>query len=160
MSPDITINQNRPTRAEISLCNLQNNFELVKYLVGKQVKVMAMIKANAYGHGMFEIAQALLSYGVDYLGVAYLEEAIFLRKSGINSPILVLGAINTDQIHDFILNDIEITSSSLDKSKAISEVAKTLGKTARIHLKIDTGMARIGVQWYHAHPFIEETYRL
>lgn len=160
MSLNIEINKNRPTRAEISLAKLKNNYNIVKELVGDKVKIMAMIKANAYGHGMIEIARELITQGVNYLGVAYLEEAIYLRKKGITSPILVLGAINTDQIKDFIINDIEITSSSLDKSKAISEIAVKLGKTARIHLKIDTGMARIGVQWYNSENFIEKTYNL
>lgn len=121
---------------------------------------MAMVKANAYGHGIVRISQELIKAGVDYLGVAYLEEALFLRQHGIKTPILVCGAINTEQIPQFIINDIAITSSSLDKSKAINDAAKTLGKKALVHLKIDTGMERIGVHWYNAQKFINETMSL
>ncbi|MGQ9843409.1 MAG: alanine racemase [Spirochaetota bacterium] len=148
---------NRPTRAEISIPNLLNNFAIVRSLVAPHVKIMAMVKANAYGHGIVRISQELINAGVDYLGVAYLEEALFLRQHGITTPILVCGAINTEQIPEFIASDIAITSSSIDKSKAISNAAKALGKKALVHLKIDTGMERIGVHWYNAQKFINET---
>ena len=152
--------KNRPTRAEISFGRLRNNLSIVKSFLKKDVKILAMVKANAYGHGIYEISNELLKQGVEYLGVAFLEEAIFLRRSGITSPILVLGAINTDQIDDFILNDIEITSSSLDKSRAIAASAEKLGKQASVHLKVDTGMERIGVHWYNAERFIEESFAM
>ena len=152
--------QNRPTRAEVSLGRIRNNIDVVRSLVGPNVKIMAMVKSNAYGHGIKVISETLLNAGAHYLGVAYLEEAIYLRKSGITAPILVCGAINTDQIEDFLTHDIEITSSSIDKSAAISSVAKRLGKTAKVHLKIDTGMERIGVHWYNAERFIERTLEL
>ena len=152
--------QNRPTRAEVSCERIRDNLAIVRSLVGKDVKIMAMVKSNAYGHGIKVISEALLKSGAHYLGVAYLEEAIYLRKSGIAAPILVCGAINTDQIEDFLMHDIEITSSSIDKSEAISSVAKRLGKTAKVHLKIDTGMERIGVHWYNAERFIERTLEL
>jgi alanine racemase len=149
---------NRATRAEISLGNLRNNLSIVKSFVNNDVKIMAMVKANAYGHGLYEISSELIKQGVDYLGVAFLEEGVYLRKCGITAPIVVLGAINTDQISEFIQNDIEITSSSMDKSIAIAAVAKKMGKAARVHLKIDTGMERIGVHWYNAERFIEKSY--
>lgn len=151
---------NRPTRAEISIPNLLNNFSIVRALVAPHVKIMAMVKANAYGHGIVRVSQELIKAGVDYLGVAYLEEALFLRQHGISTPILVCGAINTEQIPEFILNDVAITSSSLDKSKAIHNAAKALGKKAKVHVKIDTGMERIGVHWYNAEKFINETMSL
>lgn len=151
---------NRPTRAIVRHSHLRHNLDLARSLTGDDVKIMAMVKANAYGHGIEAVSRELLSHGVYQLGVAYLEEAIFLRERGIDAPILVLGAINTEQIDDFIIHDIEITSSSLDKSKAISEAATRLGKKAMIHLKIDTGMERIGVHWYNAEKFIDETFNL
>jgi alanine racemase len=160
MIASIETYQNRPTRAEISFENLRNNLSIVKSLIGKNIKIMAVVKANAYGHGLFETSVEFLKHGVDYLGVAVLEEGIYLRKRGITAPILVLGAINTDQISDFIKHDIEITSSSLDKSIAIADVAKQMGKMANVHLKIDTGMERIGVHWYNAEKFIERSYEL
>lgn len=148
---------NRPTRAEISLGNLVHNYRIVRSLIGPGVKVMAMVKANAYGHGIVRISRELLAAGADCLGVAYLEEAVFLRNNGITAPVLVLGAINTEQIPLFIEHDVGITSSSLDKSRAVSAAAKSMGKNADVHLKIDTGMERIGVHWYNAEKFIEET---
>jgi alanine racemase len=150
----------RPTRAEISFENLRNNFSIVKSLIHNDVKIMAMVKANAYGHGLFEISSELLQQGVDYLGVAVLEEGIYLRERGITAPILVLGPINVDQIAEFITHDIDITSSSIDKSLSIAAVAKEMRKEASVHLKIDTGMERIGVHWYNAERFIEKSYEL
>ena len=152
--------KNRPTRAEISFENLHDNFSIVKSLISKDVKVMAMVKANAYGHGLYEISRELLKQGVDYLGVAVLEEGVYLRERGITAPILVLGPINADQIAEFINHDIEITSSSIDKSMDIATVAKEMRKVALVHLKIDTGMERIGVHWYNAERFIEKSYEL
>jgi alanine racemase len=158
MNRGVETYKNRPTRAEISLNNLRNNLSIVRSSIQRDVKIMAMVKANAYGHGLYEISSELLKQGVEYLGVAFLEEGIYLRKCGITAPIVVLGAINTDQIAEFIHHDIEITSSSIDKSAAIAEVAKNIGKEAKVHLKIDTGMERIGVHWYHAEQFIEKSY--
>ncbi len=160
MIASIETYNNRPTRADISYGNLRNNLSIVRSWIRKDVKIMAMVKANAYGHGLYEISSELLKQGVEYLGVAFLEEGVYLRKCGITAPIVVLGAINTDQIADFINNDIEITSSSLDKSSAIAAGAKKMGKSAKVHLKIDTGMERIGVHWYHAQEFIEKSFAL
>jgi alanine racemase len=152
--------KNRPTRAEISFENLRNNYSIVKSLLNKNVKIMAMVKANAYGHGLYEISSELLRQGVDYLGVAVLEEGVYLREHGITAPILVLGPINADQIAEFITHNIDITSSSIDKSIGIDAVAKEMGKIASVHLKIDTGMERIGVHWYNAERFIEKSCEL
>jgi alanine racemase len=160
MTAGVETYKDRPTRAEISFDNLRNNLSIVKSLIGSNVKIMAMVKANAYGHGLYEISNELIKQGVSHLGVAFLEEGVYLRKCGITAPIVVLGAINTDQIADFINNDIDITSSSPDKSVAISAVAKKMGKTANVHLKIDTGMERIGVHWYNAEKFIERSFEL
>jgi len=160
MNAGIETYNNRPTRAEISFECLRNNLSIVKSFIQKNVKIMAVVKANAYGHGIYEISSELLRQGVDYIGVAVLEEGMYLRQRGITAPILVLGPINVDQIADFIAHDIEITSSSVDKSKCIAAVAKEMRKVARVHLKIDTGMERIGVHWYHAERFIEQSYAM
>jgi alanine racemase len=160
MTTSIETFRNRPTRAEISLANLANNFAIVRSLLRPEVKIMGVVKANAYGHGILEVGRSLLNYGAHSLGVALLEEALLLRRNGILAPILVLGAINVDQIRDFLVHDVAITSSSLAKSLAISEAAVAMGKTAHVHLKIDTGMERIGVHWYHAHEFIDRTFAM
>jgi alanine racemase len=159
-SPQIEVYQNRPTRAVISLENLRNNFRIVRSLARPGAQIMGVVKANAYGHGILEISRELLSLGASCLGVAYLEEAVYLRKNGITAPILALGAINVDQIPGFIEHDIEIAASSIDKARAISAAAVSGNKTAVVHLKIDTGMERIGVHWYNAPSFCEEVYSL
>jgi len=152
--------RNRPTRALISLGNLANNFTITRSLLAPSVKIMGVVKANAYGHGILEVSRALLSLGAHSLGVAFLEEGIYLRQNGITAPILVLGAINADQVPEFLNHDIAITSSSVDKSRLISATAVAMGRTARVHLKIDTGMERIGVHWYNADAFVDTTLEL
>jgi len=156
----LEIDQTRPTRAEVSIPALYNNYRIVRDLLKPDVKIIAMVKANAYGHGILRISRELIDFGVDCLGVAYLEEAVYLRKSGITAPILVMGAVNSWQISEYINYDIEITSSSLSKSQAISDTALKMGKNAVVHLKIDTGMGRIGVQWYNAEHFIRTSMSL
>lgn len=158
MNRQIQAYRNRPTRAIINLDNLRNNYGIMRSFIGADVKVMGIIKANAYGHGMLEIANRLISLGVNYFGVAFLEEGIFLREHGIKTPILVMGGINIEQIPDFIRHDIDITTSSLDKTRAISETSASLRKVAKVHIKIDTGMERLGVHWYNSHEFVDETF--
>jgi alanine racemase len=119
------------------------------------VPVMGIVKANAYGHGLVPVALHLQAQGIEQLGVAFLEEGIALRQAGITIPILVLGGIFGPQVVQFIAHDLEITVSSLDKLRQVEAAAQALGRKAVIHLKIDTGMERIGVHSYSAAPFIE-----
>ena len=116
---------------------------------------MAILKANAYGHGLVPVARTLVEAGAPYLGLAYLEEAIALREAGIRVPILVLGGILGRQIPAYLDHDLTLTASSIDKLRAIDEAAGALGTRARVHLKIDTGMERIGVHWYSAEGLLE-----
>jgi alanine racemase len=160
MEPILAFDKDRPTRAEIRLGALRRNFRRARELAGPGVKVMAVVKANAYGHGIVRVATELVAEGADYVGVAFLEEGILLRKSGIRAPILVLGAISTPQIPSFLEHDLDLTCPSLEKARAISAAAVKAGRKARIHLKIDTGMERIGVHWYSARPFIDEAISL
>lgn len=151
----------RPTRAEISLKTLQNNFNNLRLKVGSDVKIMGIVKANAYGHGLVEISRALSNFGVDYLGVGFLEEGLALRQNGISTPILVLGGVLGDQIQHFLANNLEITVSSIELAKRIDfEVQNYFLKKAKVHLKIDTGMGRIGVHHKNAKKFIEEVLKL
>jgi len=147
----------RPTKALIRKKNLLHNFTIIKNLVGKK-KVMVVLKADAYGHGLIECAKLLQK--ADYIGVAYLEEALILRKNKIKKHILVLGAVNSSQIKDFILNDIDITGSSLEKLIQVSNIAKHLKRKAKVHLKIDTGMGRIGVQYDRVERFFSKVFKL
>ena len=143
----------RPTRIRVDLDALSHNLRVLRGAAG--VPVMGVVKANAYGHGLVPVALHLQAQGVDQLGVAFLEEGVALRRAGIRLPILVMGGIFGPQATQLIAQDLEITVSSLDKLRQVEAAAESLGKKATIHLKIDTGMERIGVHSYHAGPFIE-----
>ena len=143
----------RPTRIEVDLDALAGNLRAIRAHVG--VPVMGIVKANAYGHGLVPVARHLVASGVDQLGVAFLEEGVALREAGIDVPILVLGGIFGPQIGAFIDRDLEITVSSLDKLRQVEAVAEAKGKRAVVHLKIDTGMERVGVHDYSCAGFIE-----
>ena len=143
----------RPSRIRIDLDALSHNLQAIRAQVG--VPVMGIVKANAYGHGLVQVARHLQAQGVDQLGVAFVEEGIALRKAGITAPILVLGGIFGPQVAQFIVHDLEITVSSLDKLRQVEAAAESLGRKAIIHLKIDTGMERVGVHSYSCGPFIE-----
>lgn len=142
----------RPTVVEVSLQQISDNFAKIKKATAQ--KVMPILKANAYGHGLLRVAQHMQSLNADYLGVAFLEEGLLLRKNGITSPILILGGIMGNQIPHFIKNDLTITASSLSKLEQIDKTAGQLKKKAKVHLKVDTGLERIGVHYYNAENFI------
>lgn len=144
----------RPTTAHVDLAALQHNVAAIRARVGDR-KIMAVVKANAYGHGLVPTAEALLRFGVDELGVAFLEEGIALRRAGVSAPILVLGGIIGNQISHFIEYDLQITASSPYKLSQIEEVAAVTGRRAVVHLKVDTGMERIGVHWDHAEKLLD-----
>ncbi|MFN3310862.1 MAG: alanine racemase, partial [Thermomonas sp.] len=133
----------RPTRIVVDLGALAGNLDAIRAHVG--VPVMAILKANAYGHGLVPVARHLQACGVAQIGVAFVEEGIALRRAGIRVPVLVLGGILGRQAQQLIEHDLEITVSSLDKLRQVEEAAQALGRKAVIHLKIDTGMERIGV---------------
>jgi alanine racemase len=118
-------------------------------------EVMPIVKANAYGHGLIEVARHLVARGARRLGVAFLEEAVALREAGITLPILVMGGILGTQIPVFLRHGLTLTASSIDKLRQIDEAARDLGVTAKVHLKIDTGMERIGVHYYNAAGLLE-----
>lgn len=131
---------------------LHHNYTIIRKKIGT-AQCMAIVKANAYGHGLVECSLFLQSQGADYFGVAFIQEAITLRKAGITVPILVLGGVVVDQIPLFLEFDIDIMASSIDKIRAIDDVASQYGKKARVHLKIDTGLGRIGVRDSNASHF-------
>jgi alanine racemase len=143
----------RPTRVRVDLDALSHNLRTLRAHAG--VPVMAVVKANAYGHGLVPVALHLQAQGVEHLGVAFLEEGVALRRAGVTLPILVMGGIFGPQAAQLISEDLEITVSSIDKLRQVEAAAEALGRKATIHLKIDTGMERIGVHSYHAGPFIE-----
>jgi len=144
----------RPTQVEVDLSCLKENFQNIRKHVSP-AKIMAVVKANAYGHGMIEVARFLERLDVDYLGVAVLEEGVLLRKAGITTPILVMGGILGNQIPHFFKYNLTLTASSMEKLLQIEDTAKQMKVKAKVHLKIDTGMERIGVHYYNADPFLE-----
>ena len=143
----------RPSRIVVDLSAVGDNLRAIRARVG--VPVMGIVKANAYGHGLVPVARHLEACGVDRLGVAFVEEGVALRCAGIRLPILVLGGIFGPQVADYLRHELEITVSSLDKLRQVEVVAEALGQRARVHLKIDTGMERIGVHSYSCAGFIE-----
>ncbi|MFA6232756.1 MAG: alanine racemase [Bacteroidota bacterium] len=144
----------RPTVIEVDLDALRENVVSVKERVG-QARIMATVKANAYGHGLIRTSRELLRFGVDELGVAFLEEGIALRRAGITAPVLVLGGIIGNQIAHFLEYDLQLTASSVYKLGQIDETAAAMGKRAQVHLKIDTGMGRIGIRHENAVQLFE-----
>jgi alanine racemase len=117
---------------------------------------MPMIKANAYGHGVDGVAPFIEPY-VDYLGVAILEEGIHLRELGITKPILIAGGALPEQVPYFAEYDLTLTGSSVELLDAAEEVSRTAGKRIKTHLKIDTGMERVGVHEYEAESLIQKS---
>ena len=148
----------RPTHVEVYTSQIVANYKMIEAHVGQR-KVMAILKANAYGHGLIPIAKAMERIGCPYLGLAYLEEGIQLRRAGITTPILVMGGIIGSQIPLFIEYDLTITASSVDKLRAIEQCAKEQNKKAKVHLKIDTGMERIGIHYYSAEKLLSYSIR-
>ncbi|HEX8551493.1 MAG TPA: alanine racemase [Abditibacteriaceae bacterium] len=148
----------RPTVAEIDLAALRHNLAAIAARVGES-KIMGVVKANAYGHGLIRVAQEMQSAGVAMLGVAFVEEGIALRQNGIDIPILVLGGIIGEQIGDFLDHNLSITASSVWKLEQIEATARERKQTASVHLKIDTGMERLGIHHYNAAELFEAASR-
>lgn len=130
--------------AEINLDNIAKNMQNIRKCVNQNTKIMAIVKADAYGHGCIEIAKTCLYNGASWLGVAIFEEAMQLRENNIFEPILILGNTIYNKFEKIIINNITQTVFSYDMAKKLSEVAQKLKKEAHIHIKIDTGMSRLG----------------
>ncbi len=131
--------------AEVDRGALSHNFRVVKELLSPQVKIMAVVKANGYGHGSYEVARVAIDEGASYLAVARLEEAIYLRDRGIDTPILVFGYVPLEGIEEAADRDITLTVYSLSQAKEYSSYLANKNKKIKCHLKIDTGMGRLGV---------------
>jgi alanine racemase len=156
--PTIATDEPRPTRIEVDLDVLAANYRAIAAHVAP-ARIMPILKANAYGHGLVEVARVVERLGAPYVGVAYLEEALRLRQHGVRLPVLVLGGILGSQIPRFLQHDVTLAASSVDKLRAVEQQAAAMGRTATVHLKIDTGMERIGVHWYSAESLLEESLR-
>jgi alanine racemase len=149
----------RPTHLEVNLARLRQNYRVIAARVSP-ARVMPVLKANAYGHGLVAVAKMLEREQPFALAVAYLEEALRLREAGVRTPVLVLGGLVGAQIPRFLEHDLTLTASSIDKLLAIEECAGLKGVKARVHLKVDTGMERIGTHWYSAERLLEASLRV
>lgn len=137
---------NHPAWIEINIAQFKHNLAVLQQHIGPNTKLCIPVKANAYGHGLIEMAKAAVDANVDYLAVSCLQEGIILRQAGINIQILVLGAIHIEQIPELIQYDLEFTIASHYKARLVSDICKELQKTVKVHLEIDTGMQRTGVR--------------
>jgi len=145
----------RPTHLEVNLTQLKQNLQNIRAHVAP-AKVLVVLKANAYGHGVDGVAPFIAPFA-DYIGVAIVEEGIHLRKMGIATPILVMGGTLSEQLPDYFEYDLTLAASSLDLLTAANHLALSTRKHIKTHLKIDTGMERIGVREYEAEALIEKS---
>lgn len=132
------------TWAEISLENIKHNYRCIKSSLPEGCRFLGVVKADAYGHGAVAVSRALQEEGADYLAVSCLDEALELRQAGITMPILILGHTPPEYTKTLIENNITQTVTCLAKAEEYSAEAEALNKTLRIHIKIDTGMSRLG----------------
>jgi alanine racemase len=146
-----------PTRAKISLSAFRHNLNVVRSYVGNDVRIMAVVKSNAYGHGMRTIAYEAMRSGASYLAVARVDEAAELRRDGIDTPILVFEIPLASQTERALLDGMDLTVASLDDAKQINAAAEALKKKANVHVKVDTGMGRLGFPYQRAAEDIEQT---
>jgi alanine racemase len=144
----------RPTWAEIDLNNLAANFNRVRQRVSPVARVMAVIKANAYGHGAVACARRLANEGADWFGVALPEEGIELRSAGITQPVLCLGGFWPGQAAACIQHHLTPVVYRLDMIEAVNQAASNAGVIADVHVKIDTGMGRLGVRFDQLSEFV------
>ncbi|HLA11055.1 MAG TPA: alanine racemase [Pyrinomonadaceae bacterium] len=149
----------RPTWAEIDLDSLASNFNTIKRLVGPDVAVMAVVKANAYGHGAFDCAKRLEREGAAWFGVALPEEGIALRNSGIGGSVLCLGGVWPGQTSACIQHQLVPVVYRLDIAEALDRAARDAGTRLNVHVKVDTGMGRLGVRFDELNSFLGQLQR-
>lgn len=145
---------NRPTWTEINLENLAFNFRSVKKFIGEKIEFMAVVKADAYGHGAVSCAKKLESEGIDWFGVVLAEEGLELRTNGIRKPILCLGSFWAGQESLLLENNITPVIYQKEAAENFNQVAKRKNLQAKVHIKIDTGMGRIGVRYDQVKEFV------
>ena len=141
----------RRTWAEIDLDRLAANYEKLRRRMGPGVKYLGVVKADAYGHGAVDVAKKLEELGADYLAISNVEEAEELRRNGVTLPILLLGYTPAEMTEALIDNGVDQDVPSLEMAEAYSREAGRCGKTLKVHLKLDTGMGRLGFQCDEAH---------
>jgi alanine racemase len=149
----------RPTIAEIDLTAIAHNIAAIRKKV-IPAEVMAVVKANAYGHGACEVARTALQNGATWLGVALVEEGIELRKHGFTAPILIFAGELEFQIEEALNYNLQISITSPDIIPVLRQTAQRLHKRAIVHIKVDTGMGRVGIAWNNAADIIQHIYSI
>lgn len=154
-----------PAKLEISLGNLKNNIQNIQKHIkenssSKSVKILAMVKADAYGAGIIEVSKTLEKAGVDYLGVAYLKEAKLLRQNGIKSNIVVFSGLLPENIEEAVTIDSAYSISNIEIAKMLDREAKKQNRKVKVHIAVDTGMGRIGVLPKDISSFSKEIIKL
>lgn len=150
----------RPTYAEIDLDAIRHNFFQIKKRIAPHVKILVAVKANAYGHGILEVSRTLAACGVNYFGVGTVDEALQLKKARLNIPILNLTAITKREAEAVVDNNIIQTVPDAVIASLLNNIAEKKKKIAKVHLKIDTGMGRLGAWHDEAINFIKQSYKL
>lgn len=144
----------RPTWVDVDLEAVAGNVRRIVVLVGPQVDVLAVLKADGYGHGALKVAHTTLNNGATWLGVACLGEAVALRRAGVDAPILILGFTPAWQAREAVLHGVTTTLFSREVAEALSRAAADVGRVARAHVKVDTGMGRLGLLPAEVLPFM------
>ncbi len=129
----------------VDLAALEHNYRQLRLLCEPPVKMLAVVKADAYGHGLLPVARTLARGGVDYLGVGSLEEGLALRQAGLTLPILLLLGIVPREAERAVAADLEVVLFRRDVAQALAAAARSQAKPAKAHLKVDTGMGRLGL---------------
>jgi alanine racemase len=135
----------RVTRATVHLDRITANVRAVRQLVGDRTKVLAVIKADGYGHGAIPVAKTVLGAGASWLGVACVDEGLALRAAGVKAPILVMGHAAAPELHAAVRGDLTLTLGTAAQCSALAWAAHKSGSKIRVHLKVDTGMGRFGL---------------
>ena len=150
----------RATRAEIDLRAFRHNLQNLRNYLAPQTQIMAVVKADAYGHGAVPCARIAVASGADYLGAGVIEEGIELRKSGINTPILILGSIFANEVEDLVYYDLATILCNLPLAQALSKEGRKQNKIVSVHIKLDTGMNRLGVSPKYSTTLLDQIHNL
>ena len=145
-----------PNEVTIDLGALRHNFFEIKRLAGPDTRVIGVVKADAYGHGMIPVSRTLESAGVDCLGVFELEEGLELRKAGCTVPIFIMMGITSDEVSDVVEHEFTPALFQLEIAEELSRISAERGKATPVHIKVDTGMTRLGVRLEDLKSFLEQ----
>ena len=156
----VVMRPERPTWVEIDLSAIAHNTRKIQSLVGPNVRILASLKADAYGHGALKVARTVLLNGVSMLGVATVSEAAPLREAGIHAPILVFGYVPHWQMREAVHLGLTITLYSIESAQALSRASQALRQTVRVHAKVDTGMGRLGIRAEHIAEVLKLIHRI